>query len=184
MDRHRWLVKTDPPCRWSVRSIIFPHMLQSIPSLIAWIMGTSLAAISGAVTAKESGAFYAMMQKPSWAPPAWLFGPAWTLLYILMGTAAWRVWRDAGFRGAKVELACYALQLALNMAWSYFFFVRRTGLGATIEVVCLWLSVAVTLVLFWRRDQIAGVLFVPYLAWVTFATALTVSVWRRNPTLL
>ncbi|MEN9593436.1 MAG: hypothetical protein RJA21_1912, partial [Gemmatimonadota bacterium] len=80
--------------------------------------------------------------------------------------------------------ACYALQLALNMAWSYFFFVRRTGLGATIEVVCLWLSVAVTLVLFWRRDQIAGVLFVPYLAWVTFATALTVSVWRRNPTLL
>ena len=159
-------------------------MLQSIPSLIAWIMGTSLAAISGAVTAKESGAFYAMMQKPSWAPPAWLFGPAWTLLYILMGTAAWRVWRDAGFRGAKVELACDALQLALNMAWSYYFFARRTGLGATIEVVCLWLSVAVTLVLFWRRDQIAGVLFVPYLAWVTFATALTVSVWRRNPTLL
>ena len=159
-------------------------MLQSIPSLLAWIMGTCLAAISGAVAAKSSGAFYAMMQKPSWAPPGWLFGPAWTLLYIMMGTAAWRVWRDAGFRGAKVALSCYALQLVFNMAWSYFFFFRRNGLGATIDVIGLWLSVAVTLVLFWRHDMIAGVLFVPYLAWVSFATALTVSVWRLNPALL
>ncbi len=159
-------------------------MLQSIPGLLAWILGTSLAAISGAVTAKSANVFYGMLQKPAWAPPGWLFGPAWTLLYILMGTAAWRVWREAGFNGAKVELAFYALQLLLNMAWSYFFFVRRTGLGSTIEVACLWLSIAVTLVLFWRRDTIAGVLFVPYLTWVTFAAALTVSVWRRNPTLL
>lgn len=159
-------------------------MLQSLPSLLAWILGTSLAAIGGAVTAKAAGEFYGMLQKPSWAPPAWLFGPAWTLLYILMGIAAWRVWRDAGFGGAKVELAFYAVQLVLNMAWSYFFFVRRTGIGATVEVVCLWLSILVTLVLFWRRDTVAGVLFVPYLTWVTFATALTISVWRRNPTLL
>ena len=159
-------------------------MLQSLPSLLAWIFGTSLAAIGGAVTAKAAGEFYGMLQKPSWAPPGWLFGPAWTVLYILMGVAAWRVWRDAGFSGAKVELAFYAVQLVLNMAWSYFFFVRRTGLGATVEVVCLWVSILVTLMLFWRRDTVAGVLFVPYLTWVTFATALTVAVWRRNPTLL
>jgi tryptophan-rich sensory protein len=159
-------------------------MLQSLPSLLAWILGTSLAAIGGAVTAKAAGEFYGMLQKPSWAPPGWLFGPAWTVLYILMGVAAWRVWRDAGFSGAKVELAFYAVQLVLNMAWSYFFFVRRTGLGATVEVVCLWVSILVTLMLFWRRDTVAGVLFVPYLTWVTFATALTVAVWRRNPTLL
>ncbi len=159
-------------------------MMQSFPSLLAWIVGTSIAAIGGAVTAKAAAEFYAMLQKPFWAPPAWLFGPAWTVLYIVMGTAAWRVWRDAGFGGAKVALSCYALQLVLNMAWSYFFFVRRSGLGATVEVVCLWLAVAATLVLFWRRDMIAGVLFVPYLAWVSFATALTVSVWRRNPALL
>ncbi len=159
-------------------------MLQSIPSLLAWILGTSLAAVSGAVTAKSAGEFYGLMQKPVWAPPAWLFGPAWTLLYIIMGTAAWRVWRDAGFGGAKLELSFYAVQLVLNMAWSYFFFVRRTGFGATVEVVCLWLSIAITLVLFWKRDMWAGILFLPYLAWVTFATALTVAVWRRNPTLL
>ena len=159
-------------------------MLQSIPSLLAWIFGTSIAAVGGAVTAKAAAEFYAMLLKPSWAPPAWLFGPAWTVLYLVMGTAAWRVWRDAGFRGAKVALSVYLVQLVLNMAWSYFFFVRRTGLGATIEVVCMWLAVAATLVLFWRRDMIAGVLFVPYLAWVSFATALTVSVWRGNPGLL
>lgn len=159
-------------------------MLQSLPSLLAWVLGTSLAAIGGAVTAKAANEFYGILQKPSWAPPGWLFGPAWTLLYILMGTAAWRVWRQAGFAGAKVELSVYVVQLVLNMAWSYFFFVRRTGVGATIEVVSLWLSIAVTLVLFWRRDTVAGVLFVPYLVWVTFATALTIAVWRRNPTLL
>jgi len=159
-------------------------MLQSISSLLVWILGTSLAAISGAVTAKAANEFYGMLDKPTWAPPGWLFGPAWTLLYLLMGTAAWRVWRDAGFSGAKVELSLYAVQLVFNMAYSYFFFVRRTGLGATIDVVCLWLSVAITLVLFWRRDVLAGVLFVPYLTWVTFATALSITVWRRNPTLL
>ena len=159
-------------------------MAQSIPSLLAWILGTSVAAVTGAVTAKAANEFYGILKKPAWAPPGWLFGPAWTLLYILMGTAAWRVWRDAGFGGARLELSFYAVQLVLNSAWSYFFFVRRTGLGATIGVVALWLLIAITLVLFWRRDAVAGMLFVPYLTWVTFATALTISVWRRNPSLL
>jgi tryptophan-rich sensory protein len=75
-------------------------------------------------------------------------------------------------------------QLVLNAAWSWFFFVRRTGLGSTIEALMLWTGVAVTMVLFWQRDTLAGVLFVPYLTWVTLATALTISVWRRNPSLL
>lgn len=158
-------------------------MLQSLPSLLAWIFGTSLAAVGGAVTARAAGEFYGMLDKPSWAPPGWLFGPAWTLLYVIMGIAAWRVWRDAGFSGARVELSLYAVQLVLNAAWSWFFFVRRTGVGATVEVVCLWLSILLTLIAFWRRDTVAGILFIPYLTWVTFATALTVSVWRRNPTL-
>jgi benzodiazapine receptor len=159
-------------------------MPQSIPSLLAWILGTSVAAIGGAVTAKAAAEFYAMLQKPFWAPPAWLFGPAWTVLYIVMGTAAWRIWLQAGFNGAKVELSFYFVQLVLNMAWSYFFFVRRSGLQATIEVVCLWITIAITLVLFWRRDVTAGLLFLPYLSWVTFATVLTVVLTRRNPTLL
>jgi tryptophan-rich sensory protein len=158
--------------------------LQLLPSLLAWIAGTSLAAVSGAVTAKAAAEFYLSLDRPSWAPPAWLFGPAWSVLYLIMAIAAWRIWHTYGFAGARTELAMYAVQLALNAAWSYFFFVRRTGLGATIEVVMLWTSIVITLVLFWRRDSVAGLLFVPYLAWVSFATALTISVWRRNPQLL
>lgn len=159
-------------------------MLQSLPSLLAWIIGTSLAAISGAVTARAASTFYAQLDRPSWAPPAWAFGPAWTVLYICMAVAAWRIWRIDGFSGARGELTLYAVQLAFNACWSWFFFVRRTGLGATIDVACMWITIVATMIAFWRRDPIAGALFVPYLMWVTFASALTVSVWRRNPTLL
>lgn len=159
-------------------------MLKLLPSLAAWIVGTSLAAVSGAVTARTAGAFYATLDKPRWAPPAWLFGPAWSVLYVMMAVAAWRVWRAHGFEGARSELALYAVQLALNAAWSWFFFVRNDGRGATIDVVALWISIVATMIAFWRRDTAAGVLFVPYLLWVSFATALTISVWRRNPTLL
>ena len=162
----------------------FPRMLQSLPSLLAWIFGTSLAAIGGAVTARQAGAFYATLDRPAWAPPGWLFGPAWSVLYVVMGIAAWRIWREQGFAGARVELSLYTVQLLLNAAWSWFFFVRRTGVGATVEVVCLWLAILLTLIAFWRQDTVAGLLLLPYLGWVTFATALTVSVWRRNPTLL
>lgn len=159
-------------------------MLQSLASLVAWIVGTSLAAVSGAVAAQSASAFYAQLDRPPWAPPAWAFGPAWTLLYICMAVAAWRVWRIDGFSGARGELALYAVQLALNALWSWLFFGRRTGLGATIDVICLLGMIAVTMVAFWKRDPVAGALFVPYLIWVGFASALTVSVWRRNPTLL
>jgi tryptophan-rich sensory protein len=159
-------------------------MTNSVLSLSLWILGTCLAAISGAVTAKSAQSFYGMMQKPVWAPPPWLFGPAWSVLYILMAIAAWRVWRLGGFSGAQGELTLYAVQLLLNAAWSWFFFVKRSGILSTIEVSMLLSSVVATMVAFWLRDTVAGLLFVPYAAWVSFATALTVSVWKRNPTLL
>lgn len=101
-----------------------------------------------------------------------------------MAVAAWRVWRIDGFEGARSELTLYAIQLALNALWSWFFFVRRTGLGATVDVICLLLMIIVTMIAFWKRDPIAGMLFVPYAIWVSFATALTIAVWRKNPTLL
>ncbi len=159
-------------------------MTATILSLAAWILGTSLAAVSGAVTAQAAASFYGQMQKPRWAPPAWLFGPAWTVLYIVMAVAAWRIWRQFGFDGARGELTLYAVQLLFNAAWSWFFFVKRSGLWATIEVSCLLTLVLATMVAFGQRDPVAGLLFVPYALWVTFATCLTVSVWRRNPALL
>lgn len=156
----------------------------TIGPLVAWILVTSLAAIGGAVTAQAAGSFYAQLERPRWAPPAWLFGPAWTVLYISIGTAAWLVWRRHGLAGAPGAFAVYGVQLLLNAAWSWFFFVRRSGAQAFAEVALLWLSVAAMLVAFGRLEPLAGWLLVPYLAWVSFAAALTWSVWRRNPTLL
>lgn len=159
-------------------------MASNYIALGAWILGTSTAAVSGAVTAKAAQAFYGELRKPSWAPPPWLFGPAWSVLYVLMAVAAWRVWRDYGFAGARAELLLYFVQLAFNAAWSWFFFVKRSGRAATIEVSFLLTAVIATMVAFALRDPIAGLLFVPYVLWVSFATALTVSVWKRNPSLL
>jgi translocator protein len=159
-------------------------MSSTVVSLAAWILGTCVAAISGAVTAKAAQTFYAQLQKPRWAPPAWLFGPAWSVLYVLMAVAAWRVWRAYGFDGARTELTLYFVQLAFNAAWSWFFFVKRSGKLATLEVSGLWTAVVATMIAFALRDTVAGLLFVPYALWVSFASALTVSVWKRNPTLL
>ena len=156
-------------------------MAPAFVSLPAWILGTSVAAVGGAVTAKEAQRFYNQLDRPPWAPPDWLFGPAWTVLYGLMGTAAWRVWRAEGFEGAGGTFVLYAVQLAFNAAWSWFFFVRKSGLWSTIEVCCLLALVIVTGVAFAIRDTIAGLLFVPYVIWVSYATALTISVWMRNP---
>jgi len=159
-------------------------MTSTLISLGAWIAGTSVAAVSGAVTAQAAQKFYGALDKARWAPPPWLFGPAWSVLYVMMAVAAWRIWREFGFDGARGELILYGVQLVLNAAWSWFFFVRRSGRLATIEVSLLLTAVASTMVAFWRRDPTAGLLFVPYVMWVSFATALTVSVWRRNPALL
>jgi tryptophan-rich sensory protein len=109
-----------------------------------------------------------------------MFGPVWTTLYILMAVAAWRVWRPGGFRAAPIALTFFVAQLLLNGAWSYLFFGRRDIGGALVEIVLLWVAILATLLAFWRRDRIAGGLLIPYLAWVTLATALNFEIWRMN----
>ncbi len=159
-------------------------MSHSTFGLIGWILFTSLASISGAVTAKHAQTFYASLDKPRWAPPAWLFGPAWGVLYLCMSVAAWRIWREYGFGAARAALILYAAHLIFNTSWSYFFFVRRSGLYSTVDAALLSASVYATGIVFWQYDHLSGLLFIPYSMWVTFAMALTVSVWRRNPELL
>lgn len=130
------------------------------------------------------GAWYDALKKPRWNPPNWLFPVAWTTLYLCMSTAAARIAGLAGGpQGAAVGLALglWGLQIAFNTLWTPVFFgLRRMGAGMVV-LVFLWLSVAATLVLFWRIDVIAGLLFVPYLTWVTIAGALNLSLWRMNP---
>ena len=140
------------------------------------------AALGGLFTgpATQPGGWYEWIAKPSWTPPSWLFGPVWTLLYGAMAVAGWLVWREGGWRAQKVPLALFFVQLALNTLWSYLFFGLRSPGLAFAEIVALWIAILATLIAFWRVSRLAGGLFVPYLAWVTFAAALNYSVWRLN----
>jgi|UniRef100_UPI003782F5D3 benzodiazapine receptor len=124
------------------------------------------------------GAWYAALNKPSWNPPAWLFGPAWTLLYTLMAIAAWMVWKRVGF-GKPLKL--YFVQLALNAAWTPIFFGAHQLGWALVEIVALWVAILMTLLSFRRVNTTAGWLFVPYLVWVTFAMTLNFTLWKLNP---
>jgi tryptophan-rich sensory protein len=152
-----------------------------VRGLTAWLLASFAAAALGAIATRQAPEFYAQLVRPGWAPPGWIFGPVWTVLYALMGVAAWRVWRKAGFGTA---LYLFLAQLALNALWSWLFFAWRLGAAAFAEVVVLWVLIAATLAAFLRIDRLAGALLVPYLLWVSFACALTYAVWRANPQVL
>ena len=125
--------------------------------------------------------FYAELRQPAWAPPGWVFGPVWSLLYTLMAVAAWLVWRRGGWRAARGALALYLAQLAVNALWSWLFFAWRLGAIAFAEIVLLFALVAATAQWFARHRRLAAALLLPYLAWCVFAAALAFAVWRRNP---
>jgi benzodiazapine receptor len=124
------------------------------------------------------GAWYTALNKPAWNPPAWIFGPAWTLLYTLMAIAAWLVWKHDGWRRA---LKLYFVQLLLNAAWTPIFFGAHQLGWALGEIVLLWIAILATLLGFHGVSRKAALLMVPYLAWVTFAAILNYTLWRMNP---
>ena len=162
------------------------HMPASrqILGLLGWLAACFAAAAIGAVASADAGAFYGQLARPTWAPPPWLFAPVWTILYALMGVAAWLVWRVRGFKAANVALVLFIVQLGANALWSWVFFVWHQGGLASVEVIVLWCLIVATAVSFRRHHPLAAGLLLPYLAWVTFATALTFSTWRLNPDLL
>ncbi len=140
-----------------------------------------MAVTASLLTRPSIPTWYETLNKPSWTPPNWVFGPVWTTLYILMGVAAWLVWRRGGFAAAALPLSLFLVQLALNAAWSGIFFSwHRPGL-AFLEIVILWFAILATLVLFWREKPAAGWLLVPYWLWVGYAAALNGAIWRMNP---
>lgn len=157
---------------------------QQILGLIGWFVVSFAASAIGAAATVQAGAFYGELVQPSWAPPASVFGPVWTVLYALMAIAAWLVWRRGGVRANRSALSLFLLQLALNALWSWLFFAWHLGGLAFAGVVLLWVLIVATLVAFWRVRPLAGALLIPYLAWVSFASALTYSVWRLNPLVL
>ncbi len=138
------------------------------------------AALGSVATTPNIPTWYATLAKPSWNPPNWLFGPVWTMLYISMAVAAWLVWRRGGLQQARWPLTLFAVQLALNAAWSWIFFWYHMPGLACIEIVALLLAIAATTTTFWPRSKVAGMLMLPYLGWVAFAAVLNYSIWRLN----
>jgi translocator protein len=145
--------------------------------LVVWIGLPLLAGAAGSQF--QPGEWYAGLQKPTWNPPSWVFGPVWTTLYVLMGVAAWLVW-DRHRGAARIALTLFVVQLIANATWSWLFFGLQSPFLALIDIVILWLLIVATTIAFWRLRPIAGALLIPYLAWVTFATALNFQIWRLN----
>jgi tryptophan-rich sensory protein len=147
--------------------------------LLAFLIATLVVGAAGTFfTEPAIPTWYAGLAKPDFNPPNWVFAPVWTTLYVLMGVAAWRVWRLTGLNSP--ELILWMSQLTLNFFWSAIFFSLHLILLALVEMALLWLLILITMILFWRRDRIAGLLFVPYLAWVSFAFALNFAIWQLN----
>jgi tryptophan-rich sensory protein len=138
------------------------------------------AAVGGVATETGPGSWYAGIEKPAFNPPGRVFGPVWTVLYVLIGVSAWLVWRRRGLSGARGPLLIWLIQLMLNAAWSVLFFGLRRPDLASLEIVALWIAILATIVAFRRVRPLAAWLLVPYLAWVSFAAVLTFTIWRLN----
>lgn len=156
---------------------------QSLPArsalgLAGWILFTFSAAALGGLF--PPGEWYAQLKKPEWNPPNWIFGPVWTTLYALMAVAAWLVWRRGGFTAQRGALGLFMLQLFLNALWTPLFFGLKYPAVAFADIVLLWMAILATLRTFWVVHLVAGVLLLPYLAWVSFAAVLNFSLWQLN----
>lgn len=146
--------------------------------LALWIVLPFIAAWIGAQVTDPG--WYQELRRPTWAPPGWLFGPVWTALYLMMGVAAWLVWSQHGFVGARIALTLFLVQLVFNALWSWVFFGLRQPGWAFVEIVFLWLLILATTLAFSRKRALAAWMLTPYLAWVTFAAALNLSIWLLN----
>lgn len=152
--------------------------MRSWLALAGFVLASLAAGFLGTLAGNTG--FYRDLERPAWAPPGAVFGPVWTVLYVLMGTAAWVVWRQPQDEPRRRALTLFWVQLALNALWTPLFFgLERVGL-ALIEIVVLLIAIAFTTAAFFRVSRPAGGLFLPYLAWVAFATALNAAIWILN----
>ena len=164
-----------------------PYTVRPVSSL-AWgamlilcIAVCFAAAATGAIATNESvNTWYRMIARPAWTPPDWVFGPVWTTLYLMMAVAVWLVWCQAGFRAGRWPLSLFALQLALNVIWSFVFFALQSPGWAFGEILLLWVALASTIVSFWHHSRVAALLLVPYFCWSSFAAVLNFTIWRLN----
>ena len=148
-------------------------------ALAGWVLLCFTAAAMGGLF--MPGEWYGTLNKPTWNPPGWVFGPVWSALYTMMAVAAWLVWRQGGWGRQRKPLLIFLAQLALNALWTPLFFGLHWMGVALAEIILLWLAIAWTLAEFWNVQRTAAWLIAPYLAWVSFAAVLNGTLWRLNP---
>ena len=149
--------------------------------LFASLLVCQLAGGIGSVfTFPNITSWYATLNKPAFNPPNWLFAPAWTTLFILMGLALYLVWERGGWKANKLPITVFGIQLLLNILWSVLFFGLQNPLAAFVEIIFLWIAILGTIMLFYRVEKTAAYLMVPYICWVTFAALLNYSIWLLN----
>lgn len=155
---------------------------------LAFIVSLALCiatSVVGALASVNARSFYADLVQPAWSPPGWVFGPVWSVLFLAMAVAAWWVWREPqDSRVRTLALGLFGVQLVANALWSWLFFGWQLGGWAFAEVLLLWALIAATMAAFWRVRPAASWLLAPYLAWVTFASALNYTLWQLNPGVL
>lgn len=161
-------------------SVSFTLGQQILGLVVSLVVCFGASAIGSAATISEIGSWYATLEKPSFNPPNWIFGPVWSLLFLMMAIAAWLVWRKWGWAGAKVALIVFLVQLVANVMWSILFFGMHRPDLAFFEICLLWVLIAATIGLFFGKSKPAAALLVPYIAWVSFAAVLNFMIWRLN----
>jgi len=143
-------------------------------------LNAAVSALGGWVTAGSVGTWYQALHKPPFNPPDWIFAPVWSALYLMIAIAGWRAWRRAARQQARLALTAYAVQLGLNLSWSFVFFGARLIGPALTVIAALLAAILANALLFWRIERTAGALLLPYAAWVSFATLLNAALWRLN----
>ena len=149
--------------------------MKSILSLVVFLALVAAAALTG--MNYLPGEWYEALAKPAWTPPNWVFPPTWTVLYVMIALAGWRVFEKQGFVPA---LIVWIVSLQLNAAWSVLMFKEHLIGYALADIAALWLSITAFIALTWNTNRLASLLFVPYLAWVSFAAALNFAIWQLN----
>lgn len=170
---------TLPPASLTTQLFVRP-----ILSLSAWIAISAAAGMVGGIASVDAAGFYLQLERPSWAPPPWLFGPVWIVLYLLIAIAAWLVWQKRQAQSVAIPLALFGAQLAANALWSWLFFAWQRGAASFADIVALLVLATLTALAFARVSRLAAALMIPYVAWIAFAGVLNWWVWRANPSLL
>lgn len=152
--------------------------------MISYLFFIGICLAAGAMgsfaTMPEIQGWYQQIHKPLWTPPSGIFGPVWTLLYIMMGAAAARVWNKRNVQPVTNAMIIFAVQLLLNGAWSFIFFGAHRPDLAFAEILLLWLMIILTVKAFWDIDRLAAALLKPYFLWVSFASCLNFAIWQMN----